>query len=124
MEEKKVSTWFEEIRGDIANYITSTFELGKLELYEKISKASSIISYGLILSGVALVIFLFVLIGTALFLGELLQSSWMGFAIVAAFAFAVLLILLMVKKPYKKRYTNKVVRFLMNNEERDDKNKR
>ncbi|MGI6572762.1 MAG: phage holin family protein [Fermentimonas sp.] len=123
MEEKKVSTWFEEIRGDIANYITSTLELGKLEAYEKISQASSIISYSLILSGVALVIFLFVLIAAALYLGELLQSSWMGFAIVAAFALLILLILLIVKKPFKKRCINKVVRFLMHKEDKNDKNK-
>ncbi len=121
MEEKKVSTWFEEIRGDIGNYITSTLELGKLEAFEKISQASSIISYNLILSGVALVIFLFVLIAAALYLGELLQSSWMGFAIVAAFALLVLLILLMVKKPFKKRCTNKTVRFLMRKEDKNDK---
>ncbi|HHU26755.1 MAG TPA: hypothetical protein GXZ56_09075 [Bacteroidales bacterium] len=124
MEEKKVSTWFEEFRGDIANYITSTLELGKLEFYEKISKASSIISYGLILSGVALVIFSFVLIGAALYLGELFQSAWMGFAVVAAFALVVLLILLMMRRPLKKRCTNRVVRFLMKNEDKDDKNKR
>ena len=124
MEERKVSTWFEQIREDIVNYITSTLELGKLEVYEKISQASSIISYSLILSGVALVIFLFVLIAAALYLGELLQSSWMGFAIVAAFALLVLLILLMVKKPFKKRCTNNVVRFLMHKEDKNDKNKR
>ena len=124
MEEKKVSTWFEEIREDIANYITSTFELGKLEIFEKISQASSSISYVLMLSGVALVIFLFVLIATALYLGELLQSSWMGFALVALFALLVLLILLMVKKPFKRRCTNKAVRFLMHKEDKDDKNKR
>lgn len=124
MEEKKVSTWFEGIRGDIGNYITSTIELGKLEIYEKISQAFSNISYGLILWGVALVTFLFVLIAAALYLGELLQSSWMGFALVAAFALLVLLILLMVKKPFKKRCTNKAVRFLMHKEDKDDKNKR
>ena len=111
------------VQGDIANYITSTLELGKLEFYEKISKASSIISYGLILSGVALVIFSFVLIGAALYLGELFQSAWMGFA-VAAFALVVLLILLMMRRPLKKRCTNRVVRFLMKNEDKDDKNKR
>lgn len=35
MEEKKVSTLFEEMRGDISNFITATLELGKLEVYEK-----------------------------------------------------------------------------------------
>ena len=122
MEEKKVSTWFEEMREDIANYITSTLELGKLEIYEKISLGSSIISYGLIVSGIALIALLFALITAALYLGELLQSLWTGFAIVTGFTLFVLLILLLVKKPFKKRCTNKVVRFLMEKDDKDDKN--
>ena len=122
MEEKKVSTWFEEIRDDIGNYITSTLELGKLEIYEKISLGTSIVTYGLLLSGVGLITFLFILITAALYLNELLQSSWMGFALVSALAFLVLLILLMVKKPLKKKCTNNVVRFLMAQDDKDDKN--
>ena len=122
MEEKKVSTWFEEIREDIANYITSTLELGKLEIYEKVSLGSSIITFGLVVAGVALITLLFALITAALYLGELLQSSWMGFAIVSGFALLVLLILLMVKKPFRKKCTNNVVRFLMEQDDKDDKN--
>ena len=122
MEEKKVSTLFEEMRDDIANFITSTLELGKLEAYEKISQGASTISYGLIVLGVALITFLFVLIAAALYVGELLQSSWMGFAIISAFALLLLLILLLVKKPFKKKCTNSVVRFLMEQDDKDDKN--
>ena len=121
MEEKKVSTWFEEFRDDIANYITSTIELGILEVYEKISKGSSSISYGLIIAGVILMTLLFVLITVALYLGELLGSLWMGFATVSAFALLVLIILLLVKKPYKRKCTNNVVRFLMEQDDKDDK---
>lgn len=121
MEEKKVSTWFEEIRDDIANYITSTLELGKLEVYEKISLGTSIITYGLILSGVALITFLFVLVTAALYLNELLQSTWVGFAIVSAFALLVVLILLIVKKPFKRKYTNQVARFLMEQDNKEEK---
>ncbi len=33
MEEKKVSTLFEEMRKDISNFINSTLELGKLEVF-------------------------------------------------------------------------------------------
>lgn len=121
MEEKKVSTWFEEFRDDIANYITSTLELGKLEVYEKISKGSSVISYGLIIVGVALIALLFILVTVALYAGELLGSSWMGFAIVSAFALLMFIILLLVKKPFKRKCTNSVVRFLMEQDDKDDK---
>ena len=121
MEEKKVSTWFEEIRDDIGNYITSTLELGKLEIYEKISLGTSVITYGVIVGGVALITFLFILVTAALYLNELLQSSWMGFAIVTAFALLVLLILLAAKKPIKKKWTNNAARFLMEQEDKDKK---
>jgi len=121
MEEKKVSTLFEEMRDDVSRYITSTLELGKLEVYEKISLGSSAITYGLILGGVSLFALLFLFITVALYLGDLLQNLWAGFGIVTAFALLVLLIMLLVGKPFKKKMTNKVVHFLMENDESDNK---
>lgn len=119
MEEKKVSTLFEEMRDDVSRYITSTLELGKLEVYEKISLGSSAITYGLILGGVFLFALLFLFITVALYLGDLLQNSWAGFGIVTAFALLVLTVMLLVGKPFKKKMTNKVVRFLMESDESD-----
>ncbi|MDD2328325.1 MAG: phage holin family protein [bacterium] len=119
MEEKKVSTLFEEMRDDVSRYITSTLELGKLEVYEKISLGSSAITYGLILGGVSLFALLFLFITVALYLGDLLQNSWAGFGIVTAFALLVLTVMLLVGKPFKKKMTNKVVRFLMESDESD-----
>jgi|AGTN01.1.fsa_nt_gi Protein of unknown function (DUF1469). len=122
MEEKKVSTLFEEMRDDISNYISSTLELGKLEIYEKVSLSSSAITYSLITAGVALIALLFVFVTIGLYLGEVLQSMWAGFGIVAASAIVVVLILLLVKKPFKKKFTNRVARFLMENDEKEGKN--
>ncbi len=121
MEEKKVSTLFEEMRDDVSNFITSTLELGKLEVYEKISLGSSAISYGLIIAGVTFFALLFIFITLGLYLGELLQSSWAGFGIVAAFALLLVLIMLFVGKPFKKKVTNMVVHFLMENDDKDGK---
>ena len=121
MEEKNVSTLFEEMLDDISRYINSTLELGKLEVYEKISIGSSAFTYGLILGGVALFALLFLFITAALYLGELLQNIWAGFGIVTVFALLVLLIMLLVGKPFKKKVTNKMVRFLMENDENDKK---
>jgi hypothetical protein len=122
MEEKKVSTLFEEMRDDVSRFITSSLELGKLEVYEKLSLGSSAITYGLIIAGAGLFALLFLLVTVALYLGDLLQNLWVGFGIVTAFTLLVLLILLLVGKPFKKKMTNKVVRFLMENDE-TDKNK-
>ncbi len=122
MEEKKVSTLFEEMRDDISRFITSSLELGKLEVYEKLSLGSSAITYGLIIGGTALFALLFLFVTVALYLGDLLQNLWVGFGIVTGFTLFALLILLLVGKPFKKKITNKVVRFLMENDE-SDKNK-
>ncbi|MDD2512350.1 MAG: phage holin family protein [Proteiniphilum sp.] len=121
MEDKKVSTLFEEMRDDVSRYITSTLELGKLEAFEKISLGSSAITYGLILGGVALFALLFLFITLALYLGELLQNAWAGFGIVTGFALLVLLVMLLMGKPFKKKVTNQVVRFLMNKDDTDQK---
>src|SRR5690554_4714129 len=98
MEEKKVSTLFEEMRDDIGRYITSTLELGKLSAFEKISLGSSAFLYGLMLGGVALIALLFIFVTAGLYLGELLNSFWQGFGIVSAFAILILLILLLDRK--------------------------
>lgn len=121
MEEKKVSTLFEEMRDDVSNYISSSLELGKLEVYEKISLGSSAASYGVIVAGIALVAFFFILVTVALYLSELIGNSWAGFGIVAAFSIVMLIIMLLLKKPLTKRFTNKVIRFLMERDEKDEK---
>lgn len=121
MEEKKVSTLFEEMRDDVSNYISSSFELGKLEVFEKVSLGSAAVSYGLIIAGIALVAIFFALVTAALYLGELLGSLWAGFGIVSAFSILVLLILLLFKKQFNKRVTNVVIRFLMTQDDKDDK---
>ncbi|HBG59116.1 phage holin family protein [Proteiniphilum sp. UBA1028] len=122
MEEKKVSTLFEQMRNDISKFITSTLELGKLEAYEKISLSASAIIYGLILAGSVLFALLFILVAAGFYLGEVLQSTWAGFAIVAAFSLFILLVILLVGKSFKKKFSSRVVRFLMENDDSDGKN--
>lgn len=116
-----MSTLFEEMRNDVSNYITSSLELGKLEAFEKISKASSNISY-LIVIGVVIFIALFTLLITvALYLGQVLSNLWIGFGIVSAAMLITLLILILTKKPFKRSVTNKVVTFLMAQDDESDK---
>lgn len=122
MEEKKVSTLFEEMRKDISNFINSTLELGKLEVFEKISLSASAIVYGLMLGSALVIALLFILVTAGLYLGEMLQSYWMGFGIVAAFTLLITIIILIVGVPFKKKFTSRVVRFLMKNDDNDGKN--
>ena len=120
MEEKKVSTLFEEMRDDIGKYINSTLELGKLEAYEKLSLGSSAFLYGFILAGVCLMALLFILVTAGLYLAELLGSLWIGFGIVAAFALLIVIVLLIIKKPLNKKFTNKIIRFLLKQDDKDE----
>ncbi len=121
MEEKKVSTMFEEMRDDISKYITSSLELGKLSAYEKISLGSSAFLYGLMLGAIALIALLFIFVTAGLYLGELLNSFWQGFGIVSAFALLILIILLLCKRPIQNTLTNRIVSFLMKQDDKDEK---
>ncbi|MEA5126765.1 MAG: phage holin family protein [Proteiniphilum sp.] len=121
MEEKKVSTLFEEMRDDISNFISSSLELGKLEVYEKLSLGSAAVIYGLVVAGIALVALFFALVTAGFYLGELLGSLWTGFGIVAAFSILVLLIVILLKKYFKNNVTNGVIRFLMKDDNDDEK---
>ncbi|NLX65919.1 MAG: hypothetical protein GXZ19_03970 [Bacteroidales bacterium] len=121
MEEKKVTTLFEEMRDDISKFISSSLELGKLEVYEKVSLGSAAISFGLIVAGITLMAVFFALLAAALYLGELFESAWAGFGIVSAFSILVLLIMLLLKKRFRKKVTNGVIRFLMRQDDKDDK---
>ncbi len=109
MEEKKVSTLFEDMRNDISRFITSTLELGKLEAYEKISLSASAIVYGLIWRRAAVRPIVYP-VTAGLYLGELLQSS--GSASVSCLVYpACTLIILLVGKSFKKKFASRVVRF-------------
>ena len=121
MEEKKVSTLFEDMRDDIGKYITSTLELGKLSAFEKISIGSSAFLYGLMLGAIALIALLFIFIAAGLYLGELLNSYWQGFVIVSGFTIFAILILLLCKKPIQTVFTNRIVSFLMKQDDKDEK---
>lgn len=119
MEEKKVSTLFEEMRDDIGKYINSTLELGKLEAYEKLSIGSSTFLYSLILAGVCFIAVIFILVTAGLYLGDLLGSLWLGFGIIAVFALLVVFILILIKKQLQKNFTNSIISFLLKQDDKD-----
>lgn len=123
MEEKKVTTLFEEMRDDVTNYITNSLELGKLAAFEKISKGSSNISFFIIVGVVAFIALFFLLVTLALYLGQLLANMWAGFGIVAIAMLLTFFVLILAKKSFKNSVTNKVVRFLMEQDDENDKAK-
>lgn len=123
MEDKKVSTLFEGMRDDVTNYVTDTLEIGKLTAYEKISKGSSIISYFVVIGVVCCIALFMLLVTLALYLGQLLGNIWAGFGIIAGVTLLILLVLVLAKKSFKSIVANRVVAFLMEQEEENDKDK-
>ena len=122
MEEKKVSSLFEDIRDDVSSYISGTIELGKLEVYEKISIGSAATAYGLMIAGVSLFALVFVFITSAFYLAEVLDSTWKGFGVVALAGIFLVLILKLFRNGIKRMITNRVVSFLMKKHGKETKN--
>lgn len=118
MEEKTVTSLFEEMRSDVKNYVINTLEIGKLQGYEKISKGSATISFLIVL-----LFFVFQFLGLLLFtLGFYLSeavfdSFWKGFGVVSAGLLVVVIILISIKKFIQKGITNSVIKFLLKTED-------
>ena len=123
MEKKTPTNLFDEIRESVSHYIKSTIELTKLEIFEKLSIASSIIAYSAILLVFVLFALSLIFITVGLYLGELFQNTWAGFGSVSLATLLIVIILLLVKKPIKKKITNRVVSFLMEENDKKDKDK-
>ena len=119
MEDKTVSTLFEELKEDVSCYVRDTVQLAKLEAFEKIGVGSSIIAYSLLLIFFALFALALIFITAGLYLGELLQNMWAGFGIVSAVTVLIVIILFAAKKSFTRSITNKVIDFLV-----EDKNKK
>ncbi len=121
MEKKTPTTLFDEVRDDVSHYVKSTIELTKLEIFEKLSIASSIIAYSAILLVCVLFALSLIFITIGFYLGELFQNTWVGFGIVSLATLFIVIILLLIKKPFKKKITNRVVSFLMEENNKKDK---
>jgi hypothetical protein len=120
MEDKTVSTLFEEIKEDVSKYVNNTVHLAKLQAFEKIGIGSAATAYSVMLIFFVLFALALILITLGLYLGELLQNAWAGFGIVSGVTIVIVLILLLAKKSITKSITNKVINFLM---EDDNKKK-
>ena len=121
MEEKKVSTLFEDMKDDVSSYISGTIELGKLEVYEKVSIGTAATAYGLMIAGVSLFALVFIFITAAFYLAEILGYVWMGFGVVALAGLLLVFILKLFGKSIKRMITNRVVAFLMKKYDKEAK---
>ncbi|MDD2476025.1 MAG: phage holin family protein [Dysgonamonadaceae bacterium] len=118
MDEKKVSTLFEEMKDDLSGYVSNRFKLLKLQTYAKTSKTSGLLGYGIIIISLILFALSMVLTTLAIYLGETLGKMSIGFAIVSVLTLLILVVIILARKSIRNKLTNIIVSFLMD----DDKN--
>ncbi|HTN67996.1 MAG TPA: phage holin family protein [Dysgonamonadaceae bacterium] len=123
MEEKKVSTLFEEMKDDFSNYISNRLKLLKLQTYIKTSKTVGLLTYGLIIVLLMLLALSMVFITLAIYLGSLLESMPLGFAIVSLFAILIVIVVILSRKSIRSKFTNIMVSSLMSDDDEDDNKK-
>ncbi len=116
MEEKKVSTLFEEMKDDLSEYVSNRLRLFKLQTYSKTSKSGASLIYTIIAILLILFAINLVFITIAIYLGEILESMSLGFAIVSLFAVIVVAIIIKARKRIRSNLTNRIVSSLMNDD--------
>ncbi len=105
---------FETLLERVADYFKTTVELVKLKAVEKITDLiSSLIPHAFII-GIIISTLLFLNIGLALWLGDVLGTIYYGFLAVGVFhGFLALCFRLFFYKALKRRYSNKIIKKLL-----------
>lgn len=108
---ESLQTLLEDIKLELLSYINRRVRLFKLDAFEKGGITASSLGYGLIILIIVGTILFFTLIGLAFFLGELLNSQWAGFGIMALFSLLVLIIVILCGKRIRSSVLNKTIAF-------------
>lgn len=117
MEEKKVGTLFEEMKDDLSGYISNRLKLLKLQTYVKTSKVVGLLTYGLIVILLMLLALIMIFNTLAIYLGELLESLPLGYAIVSLFTILVVVIVIFARKSIRSKFTNIMVSSMMSDDD-------
>ncbi len=121
MEDKTVTSLFEEIKGDVTSYVTNTIEIVKLEAFEKASKGAASTALAIFLGSFIFLILALALLTLGFYLGDVFDSNWKGFGAVTLGAVVITLVLLLIKKPLKNSIINSVIDFLQRKEDEEVK---
>lgn len=117
--EKDISVLLEEIKLELLSYVNKRVRLVKLDSFEKGSKITSTLGYGLIVAFVLGAIIFLSLLALGFLLGELLNSLAAGFGILAGFSILVLFVILLCRGRLKLYFMNHTINFL-NKLDKDD----
>jgi len=114
MSEKKISQHLENLSDDAKEYIKSEIAFYKLDIYKKFIKVNSLLIRLLLLGVLALLVFTFVAIASALLLGELIGSYYIGFFILSGGFLLLLLLVYLFSKPIVERKTISLFNKILN----------
>lgn len=123
MDEKTVTSLFEDMKGDISSYVKSNLEIVKLETFEKASKAAASTAIYQMIFGLVILIVTLAFITLGFYLAHVLDSTWQGFGLTTLGVILLALILLLARNSIKSTITNSMISFLMRNEDEDIKYK-
>lgn len=118
MEEKNISTLFEEMKGDVSNYLENKIKLIKLEALEKGSTSASKAGYGLILAIFILFGVIFGLITLAIYLASVLGGYLAGFGAVTGLLLLIVIIMLLARKSICGSVTNRIISKMMDEDKK------
>lgn len=107
--EKDLGQIFNELKEDISTYVEIRFNFYKLSLYEKAGKLVSSLSYILALVVLVFMATFFLFLALGFLLGEWLNSTGAGIAIVAGIYLIIIGILIMNKKGFSDKIMNNVI---------------
>lgn len=115
--DKDLGQIFTELKNDVTTYVEVKTEILKLTLYEKAGKLVSSLSYVLVLVVLAFVATLFLFISLGVLIGQWLDSTSAGIAVVGGIYLILIGILIMNKKKFTASIMNNVIDALTDEEE-------
>ncbi len=111
--------FFGKLKNDISAYVELKLELLKLSTYERTGKVIAVLSYNLVLLFLAFFAILFIFLALGFFLGDLFNSSGLGFVSVAILYILLIGIIVINKNKISNAILNEVIIAMTAN---DDKN--
>jgi hypothetical protein len=116
MEDKKEPQ--QPIIDQLKEYVETRVKLAK---YKVIDSSSSIVAgliTDIVIAFAALLAFLFASFTLALFLGDLFNSYWKGFGVVALFYLLIAIIVVVAKKSFEKSIINAFIKKILNSKKK------
>ncbi len=106
---------FELLLERTIDYVNSSYHLVRLKTINTVSDIVSSILSGAIILALIMLLFLFLNLGFAFWFGQMLDSLFLGFFVIAGFYGFVLVILsVFFLKPIKNSFSNFVIKRLLN----------